>query len=138
VCDNILEHLANPVETIAFLSSVTARDGVLYVSVPDCGKRFLAAQAQLAESGGPIDISLNPFEHLNYFDLAHLDRLLAAGGFLPIRRTELPEAVNIGLRPEENPGQRTKNYLACAVRLAKYALTAQTIKTVNHQFYRKS
>lgn len=138
VCDNVLEHMPNPAETIAFLAAVTSQEGVLYMSVPDYGNTFIASQLRLFGLGQPIDMSLNPLEHLNYFDLSHLDRLLEQGGFSPVPRTSLPGEVNIGLRPEESLRKRVNNSLASGVRLAKYAVMTETVRTVTHEFYRLS
>ena len=138
VCDNVLEHMPNPTATIAFLASITTEGGLVYVSVPDCNDAFIQTQLRLVGAGQPIDMSLNPLEHLNYFDLVHLDRLLAQGGFLPVARTDLPGEVNIGLRPDPSLRKRLNNSVASALRLARYAVTAQTVRTVTHEFYRRS
>jgi SAM-dependent methyltransferase len=138
VCDNVLEHMPDPVATIAFLASVTVEGSLLYVSVPECSVDFIKAQSRAAGAGQPIDMSLNPFEHLNYFDLPHLDQLLARGGFRPVARTNLPGEVNVGLRPDPNFRNRLNNSLASAYRLVKYAVTAQTLRTVTHEFYWQS
>jgi SAM-dependent methyltransferase len=138
VCDNVLEHMPNPTGTIELLASVMAEEGLLYVSVPDCDDTFIQTQLRLSGNGQPIDMSLNPLEHLNYFDIAHLDRLLSEGGFLPVVGTELPGQVNIGLRPDPSLRRRLNNSIASTFRLARYALTGQTVRTVTQGFYRRS
>ena len=138
VCDNVLEHMPNPTDTIELLASVTAEEGLLYLSVPDCDDTFIQTQLRLSGNGQPIDMSLNPLEHLNYFDLAHLDRLLSEGGFLPVAGTDLPGQANIGLRPDPSLRKRLNNSVASTFRLARYALTGQTVRTVTHGFYRRS
>jgi len=138
VCDNVLEHIPDPGAAIRFLASVTVPGSVVFVSVPDCGDRFIESQRKLLAAGQPVDMSLNPLEHLNFFDVPHLDRLLGQGGFLPVARARLPGDVNIGLRPEPNLRNRVNNSLASAVRLARYAASTETVRTVTHEFYRRS
>jgi len=138
VCDNVLEHMPMPSEAIAFLWSVTRPGAVLYVSVPNHDEAFIALQSELFSAGRALDMSLNPWEHLNYFDLAHLDGLLARGGFQPVARTSLPGEVRIGLRAEADLGRRIRNSLASALRLARYAMTMQTVRSVNEEFYVRS
>ena len=112
VCDNILEHLQDPAETIRFLASVSAAGAVMFVSVPDYNNRFIESQRRNINEGLKPDMSLNPWEHLNYFDLDHLDTMLGKAGFTPIPVPELVGTVDIGLRRDARFVPRFKN--ACA------------------------
>ena len=136
VCDNIIEHLPNPVETIRFLATVAKRGTVMFVSVPDCNARFLKGQRRAVRQAKILDMSLNPWEHLNYFDIEHLDSMLGRAGFLPILDHELVGNVDIGLRRDAGFLPRFKNACASGVRLARYALTGRTLRSPNCVFYR--
>lgn len=136
VCDNVLEHVPHPRQTLGFLASLAAPGAVLYVSVPNCDSVFVEAQRKAVATGSQIDMSLNPWEHLNYFDLPHLDRMLEAAGFTSVCDTELPGVVNIGLRAETGLLRRTGNVAASALRLSRYALTGSAVKTPNRAYYR--
>jgi SAM-dependent methyltransferase len=136
VCDNVLEHLPDPVDAMKFLASVAAPGAVLYVSVPDCDDRFVEAQGRAYRAGEPLDMSLNPWEHLNYFDLAHLDLMLGSAGFLPIPELKLAGEVSIGLRRDAGVMRRAKNACATALRLVRYAVTGRASRSPNRAFYR--
>ena len=83
-------------------------------------------------------MSFNPWEHLNYFDLAQLDRLLAGAGFFPIPESELSGDVNIGLRRDAGFTARLGNACASGLRLARYAFTGEAVRSPNRAFYRFS
>jgi SAM-dependent methyltransferase len=136
VCDNVLEHLPRPAEAIEFLASVASPGAVLYVSVPDCNDRFLDAQIRACREGAKLDMSLNPWEHLNYFDLPHLDHILGRLGFMPIPESRFSGVVNIGLRRDPGPMRRWKNACATGLRLARYAAMGLAIRSPNRVFYR--
>jgi SAM-dependent methyltransferase len=136
ICDNVLEHLPNPGKTLEMLASISGPETVLYVSVPSYEKHFVQRQLNALKNRLPIDMTLNPWEHLNYFDLSHLDRLLARYGFTPILANQLPAPVNIGLRPEVAPLNRFKNTLASFLRMVRYAAVGKTSRSVESGFYR--
>jgi SAM-dependent methyltransferase len=136
VCDNVLEHLPDPAEAIGFLASVAAPGAVLYVSVPDYNGRFVDEQVRAYRAGEELDMPLNPWEHLNYFDLEHSDRMLGSAGFLPIPELKLAGAVNIGLRRDAGLVSRPKNACATGLRLARYAVAGRGLRSPNRAFYR--
>jgi SAM-dependent methyltransferase len=136
ICDNILEHLPDPIETLRFLASLCVPEAVLYISVPDYEEEFIQKQLYALQRGFPVAMTLNPWEHLNYFNLPHLEQMLNRSGFEPLRFHELPGHVNIGLRPEANPLARYKNSLASGLRLIRYAVSRKPVQTVQHRFYR--
>lgn len=136
VCDNVLEHLADPAGTLNFLASVCRPEAVIYVSVPSYESRMVKKQLTALRKQQDLDMTLNPWEHLNYFTLEHLDRMMNRAGFIPIEATQLPSAPNIGLRPELHTMARLKNSLASARRLIRYALKGRIERTVEHTFYR--
>jgi SAM-dependent methyltransferase len=136
VCDNVLEHLPDPAEAIGFLASVAVPGAALYVSVPDCDSRFVEAQVRAYRAGESLDMTLNPWEHLNYFDLAHLDGMLDRGGFKPISEFDLAGVVHIGLRRDAEFVPRLKNVCATGLRLVRYAMTGRALRSPNRTFYR--
>lgn len=137
ICDNVLEHLPDPVGALKALGGMVVEGGLAYVSVPDYGPSRVESQSTALAIGRAIDMTLNPWEHLNYFDLPHLDRLLSVGGFRRIHASLLAGPVQIGLRPEGSAGARLKNALASLLRLGKYAWTGRGVETTEFAFYRK-
>jgi len=136
VCDNVLEHVPNPRESIAQLAGMCRRDGLLYISVPSYEKSRIRKLLEDYRAGNIKDITLNPWEHLNYFSLSHLDSMLKDYGFLPLARCDLAEHVDIGLRPEAQFPKRFKNGLASFRRLMSYILKGTVSDTVEDRFFR--
>lgn len=137
VCDNVLEHLAEPVEAVSRIGSVLRSGAFVYVSVPDYGPARLEGRLATARAGGAVDATLNPWEHLSYFSLPDLDRLLRVAGLRRLGASELPGTPDVGLRPERNPLKRVMNSLATAMRLGRYAATGRGVETTEHNFYIK-
>lgn len=137
VLDNVLEHMPQPVQTVEWLRGVTAKGTVAYVSVPSYEQKFLAAQVENHRRGKALDMTLNPWEHLNYFSLAHLDALMQRGGFRRLAASERVGNPNIGLRAEERAVRRTKNAAASLTRLARYAIEGDALASAEHAFYRR-
>lgn len=135
VLDNVLEHVPDPHQTLNLISSICAEGAILYVSVPDIGSRYLRSQIHLNKNSKLLGMDINPWEHLNYFDLAHLDSLMKQAGFVALRKAGLPGEVSVGLRPENRRWPRLKNTFASMLRSAGYALTGDTLPTVNRRFY---
>lgn len=136
VLDNVLEHVPDPRQTINLISSVCSEGAIFYVSVPDIGQKYLRAQIGLNKHSKLLGMDINPWEHLNYFDLAHLDSLMESAGFVALDADELPGEVSIGLRAESGMVERVKNAMASMYRCAKYALTGKALSSVNRRFYR--
>jgi SAM-dependent methyltransferase len=77
VISHVLEHLRNPVETLALVRERMAPDALLYVEVPHMGEILL--------SGYP-DSPWAPRHdepHITFFDTTTLGRVLEAAGFTP-------------------------------------------------------
>lgn len=137
VLDNVLEHLPAPIATIEWLRTVTATGTVAYVSVPPYEDAFLRTQVERHRRREAIDMTLNPWEHLNYFSLEHLDALMSRGGFRRLESRERTSVPSIGLRPERSTVRRSKNAAASLSRLARYALRGDVLATAEHAFYRR-
>jgi len=130
--DNVLEHLPQPREVLEFVRGVSAAAALLYVSVPDTGRQIIRDQGRAR----PIRMDINPWEHLNYFDIRHLDKLLGEFGFHPVGQMALPEQVRIGLRASPTLGSRVKNGVASAARLCRYIWRGEGLASVTRRFYR--
>lgn len=132
IIDNVLEHVAAPRDCINLLSDLSHKKTILYVSVPDNGKYFMDQQRVTLSQNGLPDMSLNPWEHLNYFDMKSLDSLLLDYNFHPVRHNK---QANIGLRNEKNWYSRIKNSLGSIIRFVNYAIAGKEVKSPNHSFY---
>lgn len=130
ICDNVLEHVPNPKAELAFFKSVIKRGGILFISVPSYEPteldRLISSQ----------HMSLNPWEHLNYFDVKHLDAMTEEFDWVPLSAAASKSNIDIGLRPEPQLTSRLKNACASAIRLAKFAVNGKSLETVNCRFYR--
>jgi SAM-dependent methyltransferase len=138
LCDNVLEHVPEPRSTLSSLASFCREGSLLYVSVPSYEEEFISRQLDAIKRGLPVDMTINPWEHLNYFDLRRLDKLMRGHGFNPIETCELAGHVDIGLRPELFMVKRLKNSVASMLRLISYAVFGRTKRNVTNAFYRFS
>lgn len=137
ILDNVLEHVPSPRETLRFISRAAAPGAFLFVSVPDCRWKKIVAQQQVTMGSDPIPMDINPWEHLNYFDVKHLDWLLAEQGFGPLTSADIANPVDIGVRPARSRFGRFKNSLASLPRLARYVVRGDVLPSVTGRFYRK-
>lgn len=137
VLDNVLEHLPDPLATMNVLRGVTAAGTIAYVSVPPYEHDFLREQVERHRRGEAVDMTLNPWEHLNYFSLAHLDALMQRGGFRRLTARERIHEPSLGLRAERQRVPRWKNAAATMTRLARYALRGDVMASAAHAFYRR-
>ena len=135
ILDNVLEHVPNPRETVQSIAKLCREDAFLYVSVPDVSQSYLDAQIALSRKLKLLAMDINPWEHLNYFDLSHLDALMESVGFVALRQADIPGEVRVGLRPEGNILPRLKNTLASMLREVRYVLTGEALPTANRRFY---
>jgi SAM-dependent methyltransferase len=133
VCDNVLEHLPEPERAIELFGTVCQPGAIAYMSLPGYESGFVRKQLDALKDGRTIDMTLNPWEHLNYFTLRHLDELMSRHGFDPV---PVPGHVEIGLRPEGQFAARIKNCLASIARLLRYAKRGEGIRSVESAFYR--
>jgi SAM-dependent methyltransferase len=76
ICNNVLEHVIDPMGLLQRLRAIVAPDGLLRVAVPNDGSWL---QDQIVKRGlaGP-DFWLAPPDHLNYFNTDTLPRAMAA------------------------------------------------------------
>ena len=136
ILDNVIEHLPAPKETLVSLRQLCAGEAVVYVSVPDAWRLYGSSLATFSGNGKPFPKDINPWEHLNYFNVDYLDRMMLNGGFEPMRQDSIPSEVSIGLRPERSLPRRLKNSIASVRRGFRYALSGDAVRNVNRRFYR--
>jgi SAM-dependent methyltransferase len=135
ILDNVLEHVAGPRDTLQFIQRVCAPAAVVFVSVPDIPRTSMLDQQRAVAAQLPVPMDINPWEHLNYFDVRHLDDLFSEFGFTPRVQACLPSAVDIGLRPLASRRARVKNSLASLSRLVSYAGSGDVLPSVTARFY---
>jgi hypothetical protein len=138
VLDNVLEHIAEPVQTMKLLHAITTPEAVAYVSVPSYETDTMRKQIERHGRGQALDMTLNPWEHLSYFSRGTLDRLMAVGGFRPIPAMEYRRPPDIGLRAQTSRLARIKNVTASAVRALRYAITGEAVVNVTSRYYRRA
>jgi 2-polyprenyl-3-methyl-5-hydroxy-6-metoxy-1,4-benzoquinol methylase len=138
VLDNVLEHLPDPAGVVESLGALAVPQAVAYVSVPAYEETFLRRQVEAHRTASPINMTLNPWEHLNYFTLNHLDDLMMRGGFQRISASARTTGPVIGLRAEQSGRRRAQNGLATILRLAKYVVTGDVLPSAEHVFYRRT
>lgn len=136
VCDNVLEHVADVHKIIELFSKIIMPNGILYVSVPSYENSLVERLLADQTNGCLSEMSLNPWEHLNYFDLHHLDSMMMTHSFIPLKQSELPEAIDIGLRSKLSHIKKWKNGFASFKRLFLYLISGSALHTVNSRFYK--
>ncbi len=136
ILDNVLEHMPDPRATLGLIRSLCVDGAIVFVSVPDASESRLKRQALAHGRGVPCSMEINPWEHLNYFDQWHLDRMMHDAGFDRLPASKLPGEVEIGLRPESLALARWKNVAASLLRLARYAVAGDSPISGNGCFYR--
>ena len=137
ILDNVLEHLPDPNLLIVFISGLLRPGAIVYLSVPSYEKVNIRRLQRDIERKNLSEMTLNPWEHLNYFDVKHLDWLMAKYKIMPLRRCEIPGAVEIGLRPENILSRRMRNSLASGCRLLRYGISGRAVDDVQSRFYRR-
>ena len=79
VCNNVLEHVIDPMGLLRRLRAIIAPEGLVRISVPNDGSWL---QAAIVERGhADPQFWLAPPDHLNYFNTDTLPRALAAHGW---------------------------------------------------------
>jgi len=137
IMDNVLEHVARPAGVLDLIRQWCNPITILYISVPDGNSPYMKRQKEAVLRGEMASMDINPWEHLSYFDIEHLDRTLRIAGFRPLKQSELRESVSIGLRPSALLMDRVKNSLACLLRLGRFSATGDACPTVTRRFYRQ-
>ena len=80
---NVLEHIADPIETLTAACSLLKSGGVMCLTVPN---DFSPLQIAAQDGKGHAPWWIAPPHHLNYFDFDSLEALLTRLGLTPIQR----------------------------------------------------
>jgi SAM-dependent methyltransferase len=136
ILDNVLEHIPDPDVVIKFIGGLMIHGAIVYLSVPSYEEANIRRLKRDIQRNRLSEMTLNPWEHLNYFDVEHLDGLMRKYGLVPLRGCELPGPVEIGLRPEIFASRRRRNSIASAYRLLRYAINGTAVDSVCERFYR--
>jgi SAM-dependent methyltransferase len=81
ICTEVLEHVANPREVLRFMKRNASPGALLGITVPDCERSYVEACLHGLDQKASLSAVFNPWEHLNYFSVETLRRLLAEEGF---------------------------------------------------------
>jgi SAM-dependent methyltransferase len=136
ILDNVLEHVPDPDAVIQFISELMVHGAIAYLSVPSYEEADIRRLKREIQRHRSSEMTLNPWEHLNYFDVEHLDGLMKKYDVVPLKGCELPGPVEIGLRPETLASRRRRNSMASAYRLLRYAISGTAVDSVCERFYR--
>lgn len=80
---NVLEHIADPIETLTAACALLKSGGVMCLTVPN---DFSPLQIAAQDGKGHAPWWIAPPHHLNYFDFDSLEALLARLGLAPVQR----------------------------------------------------
>ena len=130
ICDNVLEHVSSPRSLVDLFQETLVPGGILFVSVPSYEGK------QINKSLSMIDMSINPWEHLSYFDLQHLDGMMLDCNFVAVHNDEIGRNIDVGLRPEKDFYSKIKNGAASGARIVKYIFNRPIMESVSRRFYR--
>lgn len=137
ILDNVLEHVPEPHAVLSQIKKICTENALLYISVPSANQAYIRRQKVNKRQGKLIAMDVNPWEHLSYFSLRHLDNLLSQHGFRPLKSSEYGKEVEIGLRSEGRKISRLNNSIASMGRMVKYVVTGNGSQNINMRFYRK-
>jgi 2-polyprenyl-3-methyl-5-hydroxy-6-metoxy-1,4-benzoquinol methylase len=79
VCNNVLEHVIDPIGLLHRLRAIVSKDGLVRISVPNDGS-WLHDQL-IARGVAPADFFVAYPDHLNYFNTDTLEQALKATGW---------------------------------------------------------
>ncbi len=91
-CDQVLEHVVDPLDTLAYVAKALAPGGLLKVSVPDGAdihQRLARGQWMAPEGSADSLLSVTPLQHINCF---RHDSLVAMARRAGLRPAEIPLA----------------------------------------------
>lgn len=90
VCNQVLEHLLDPIGAMNHLNSILVSGAIGYLSVPNFNQQRIGAVKQKAINNEKVDKDVCPFDHINYFAPEHLSIIADKTGFevLPLNYGE--------------------------------------------------
>jgi 2-polyprenyl-3-methyl-5-hydroxy-6-metoxy-1,4-benzoquinol methylase len=125
ILSDVLEHLPEPLTTLAKVRARLRDGGWICVSVPDFSPRRLRDTLADMAAGRPFTRELNPWEHLNYFSPATLAHLLDRTGF----DVDAGADLDFGFRPDAAGVRRIGNAVKSALRMGKFAMKPEPLTT---------
>ena len=81
IANAVFEHLDNIIQNVMSIKSSLKKNGILYVTVPNCNKKRLSLMQKYIKKNLRVSGEYNPIEHLNYFDHNSLKLLFETNGF---------------------------------------------------------
>jgi 2-polyprenyl-3-methyl-5-hydroxy-6-metoxy-1,4-benzoquinol methylase len=99
-CNQVLEHLDKPKESLRQLKGLLNQKAVGFISVPDFSLRRMDRLIKDIKQGKSVIKEINPWGHLNYFTATSLRQMLFDLQFREIQ-TPLPSRFNL-LLPKKN------------------------------------
>lgn len=81
VFTEVLEHLADPRDTLRFLKEVSKPGALLAITVPDIPPSFVQSSMAEFAATGTLPLVFNPLVHVNHFSPATLRQMLREEGF---------------------------------------------------------
>jgi SAM-dependent methyltransferase len=136
VVDNVLEHVPEPQACLRWLSRLCVPGGVVHIGVPDVNAARMARITEEHRAGRALGMDINPWEHLNYFDVDRLDGMARRCGFEPVLQSEMRRDVVTGLRPATRRYARLRNAAATGWRIARYVATGDAMRLPTRRLYR--
>ena len=134
LCFDVLEHVPYPKKTLELLASLSSKDTLLAINVPDmCG--VLSPEAiKAAIKRGTLERAINPWEHLNYFTASNLHAALQDYGFVPYR--SLGRRQDLGFVANAKRLDRFRNAIRVGLRALRYKEILGTA-VICHRDYRR-
>ena len=86
LCNQVLEHVINPVETLQDIYDVCTPESILFSVVPNAGKQKLESMAKSWPYDGTKSHVIAPFQHLHGFSQDSFIKLHEIAGFKPAVR----------------------------------------------------
>ena len=90
-CNQVLEHVPDPIETVKKFAGWLRPGGVMYASVP-MNKEGMGDIIDCHEKDMPISKNINPWEHLNYFTPASFQKMLTDEGFVIRKEVDVKQS----------------------------------------------
>jgi SAM-dependent methyltransferase len=118
LCFDVLEHVPCPKKTLELLATVSSKNTLLAINVPDLCSELTPEAIQAAIERGGLQRAINLWEHLNYFTASNLRAAVEAHGFAPYRTMARPD--DLGFLPHARGLRRARNAVGVALRAWRY------------------
>jgi len=125
ILSDVLEHLEEPLATLAECAALLRPGGWLCVSVPDFSDARAAMIIDQLRRGLEVTRELNPWEHLNYFSPSTLSAMLTRAGY----RVDPHATATFGLRAEAGGIARWGNAVKTLGRMLSFVGSPRATST---------